>query len=72
MLTSRKHQLGAALLNTRRLDEGALTAIVRQPEHSTIQRIAALRWLIHQAPIDVTQGRPYAERRRLVRDHYHV
>ena len=33
---------------------------------------AALRWLIHWAPLDITSGRPYLQRRRYVRQHYHV
>lgn len=32
-------------------------------------RAAALRHLVARAPIDVTLGRPFAERRRLVRSH---
>ena len=35
-------------------------------------RAAALRNLVGNAPLSVTLGRPYAERRRLVRKHYGV
>ena len=39
---------------------------------SALARCAALRVLVARAPIEVTQGRPYLERRRLVRKHYSV
>ena len=35
-------------------------------------RLAALRWLIYWAPLDVTKGAPYLAKRRLVRLHYGV
>lgn len=35
-------------------------------------RVAALRHLVCAAPLSVTGGRPYAERRRRVRKHYGI
>jgi hypothetical protein len=35
-------------------------------------RAAALRQLVARAPIEVTLGRPFPERRRLVRTHYGI
>lgn len=35
-------------------------------------RAAALRNLVAKAPLDVTQGRPFAARRKLVRAHYGI
>ena len=35
-------------------------------------RAAALRNLVACAPLEVTRGRPFLERRRLVRKHYRV
>jgi len=40
--------------------------------YSPQMRAAALRNLVAQAPVEVTQGRCFAERRRLVRAHYEV
>ena len=35
-------------------------------------RVAALRHLVCAAPLAVSGGRPYAERRRRVREHYGI
>ncbi|MCY1165250.1 hypothetical protein D9M73_51530 [compost metagenome] len=40
--------------------------------YSPTMRAAALRQLIAQSPIDVTKGRPFAERRHLARAHYGI
>lgn len=48
-----------------------LVRIARSP-YSPQMRSAALRNLVCQAPIEVTLGRPYPEKRRLVRAHYGV
>jgi hypothetical protein len=40
--------------------------------YSTHYRTAALRCLIGAAPLTVKRGRPFAERRRLVRRYYGV
>ena len=50
-----------------------LVRIIRSKDcYSVRMRAAALRTLVCKAPLDVTLGRPYAERRRLVRKHYDV
>lgn len=41
-------------------------------QYSPLMRSAALRNLIAAAPLDVTKGRCYLERRRLVRSHYGI
>lgn len=46
--------------------------VIREPSYPPRVRAAALRILVDRAPIDVTKGRPFAERRRLVRKHYKV
>lgn len=40
--------------------------------YSALMRAAALRNLVCLAPVEVTQGRSYLERRRLVRAHFGV
>ena len=50
-----------------------LIRIIRASDaYSPRMRAAALRNLVAQAPIEVTQGRCYAARRKLVRAHYAV
>ncbi len=50
-----------------------LIRIIRSAEsYSPQMRAAALRNLVYSAPIEVTQGRCYLEKRRLVRAHYGV
>jgi len=47
-----------------------LRRVIADKGYSARLRAAALRVLTAIAPIEVTQGRPFAERRRLVRRHY--
>lgn len=55
------------------LAEAELLVIIRaKGVFSPRYRAAALRHLHRIAPLDVTQGRPFAEARRLVRRHYGV
>lgn len=49
-----------------------LVRIARDQVYTARFRAAALRNLVCTAPIEVTQGRPYACRRQLVRKHYQV
>ena len=44
-----------------------LCVIVADTRNTATFRAAALRVLVGRAPLNVTQGRPFAERRRLVR-----
>lgn len=41
-------------------------------QYSPLMRVAALRNLIAAAPLEITQGRSYLERRQLVRIHYGI
>jgi len=41
-------------------------------QYTPLMRVAALRNLVACAPQHITQGRPYVERRRLVRQHFGV
>jgi hypothetical protein len=59
--------------DTRRCSTEALIAIVRaRGRYSPQYRTAALRHLVMDAPLEVTGGRPFAERRRRVRQHYGI
>lgn len=49
-----------------------LIAILSETRQVPLVRVAALRWLIGAAPIEVTRGAPYLTRRRYVRQHFHV
>lgn len=51
----------------------ALIDIVRNKErYSVLLRSAALRSLVCSSPVELTLGRCYAERRRIVRAHYGI
>jgi hypothetical protein len=55
------------------LSHDALIGVVKaKRRYSTHYRAAALRHVVMNAPLSVTGGRPFAERRRLVRRHYGV
>ena len=47
-----------------------LKRVITDEGYSARLRSAALRVLVAKSPIEITQGRPFAERRRLVRQHY--
>lgn len=72
MPTHRLRRFLNLLAGLRRCTVPDLIPIVRERRHSVLLRVAALRWLIHLAPLEVTQGRCYLARRRLVRQHYGV
>lgn len=72
MLTHRLNRLANLVIGLRRYTINDLVPIVRENRYPPLLRIAALRQLIHLAPIDITQGAPYWTRRRYVRQHYHV
>lgn len=52
--------------------EQLMFVLARPDRYSPVFRSAALRNLVARTPVNVTQGRPYLERRRLVRCHYGV
>jgi hypothetical protein len=70
MLTHRLNRLINLLTGLRRHSIDDLVPIVRERRYPPLLRIAALRWLIHLSPLDITKGAPYGSRRRYVRQHY--
>ncbi|TCK33409.1 hypothetical protein B0G84_7629 [Paraburkholderia sp. BL8N3] len=52
--------------------EGLLRIVKAKRRYSTHYRAAALRHLVGDAPLSVTGGRPFADRRRRVRQHYGI
>ena len=72
MLTHRLNRLANLVTGLRRYTIHELVPIVRENRYPPLLRIAALRQLIHLAPLDITKGAPYCTRRRYVRQHYHV
>ncbi len=73
-LVSTKRQLFFAFIRaTHTLPVASLRSIVANKAHSSPRyRAAALRNLMQAAPLDVTLGRPFAEKRIIVRLHYGV
>ena len=49
-----------------------LKAVAQEKRYPLLMREAAIRWLVHWAPLAVTQGAPFSVRRRHVRQHYGV
>lgn len=72
MLTHRLNRLANLITGLRRYTIHELVPIVRENRYPPLLRIAALRQLIHLAPLDITKGAPYCTRRRYVRQHYRV
>lgn len=69
MLTHRLNRLVVLLTGMRRYSTEQLLAVMREHRYPPLLRVAALRWLIHCAPLDITKGAPYLQRRRYVRQH---
>jgi hypothetical protein len=64
-------RFGLMIFQTYGLPHEALVQIVRSKRrYSPHYRAAALRNLVGVAPVWVTGGQPFAERRRRVRSHY--
>ena len=72
MLTRRLTRLLTFVHGLSRQQPQALQDIVREKRYPPLLREAALRWLVHSAPPSVTQGAPFAQRRRYVRRFYGV
>jgi hypothetical protein len=72
MLTKRLQRLSEFIQGLRTLPSLELKSIVCERRYPVLLREAALRWLVHLAPTEVTHGAPFAERRRLVRRHHGV
>lgn len=66
-------RFGMMVWQTYGLPHEQLVRIVRaKKRHSAHFRAAALRHLVAEAPLSVTGGRPFAERRRRVRRYYGI
>lgn len=72
MWTKRMFRIGEYIQGLRTTPCEQLKAIVLEKRYPVLLREAALRWLVHLAPIEVTKGAPFAVRRRLVRQHHGV
>lgn len=70
--TRRRTRFMSFMLGLREYSVEQLVSIIREKRYPELMRIAALRWLIGAAPLDVTQGATYWTRRRYVRQHYGV
>ena len=66
-------RLSRCINETCRLPHDMLVSIVRAGDrYSPLFRAAALRHIVAEAPLSVTGGRPFAERRRAVRQFYQL
>lgn len=72
MLTHRLHRLLVLSTGLRMYSTVQLLAVLQERRYPPLLRLAALRWLIHGAPLEVTHGAPYPDRRRFVRLHYGI
>jgi hypothetical protein len=73
MNSKRRRRFSYMVYEIRCCSHKALIAIVQARSHySPLYRTAALRHLVLDAPLEVTGGRPFAERRRRVRQHYGI
>ena len=72
MLTHRRNRFLVLLTGLRKHSVDQLLGILHERRYPPLLRVAALRWLIHWAPLAVPAGSPYWTRRRYVRQHYGV
>ncbi|RKT10622.1 hypothetical protein B0G69_8055 [Paraburkholderia sp. RAU2J] len=73
MNRQRIFSFGLMVWQTHGLSHEELLRIVKaKKRYSPHFRAAALRHLVMAAPLSVTAGRPFAERRRRVRAHYRI
>ena len=72
MLTKRLTRLITFIHGLSHRKPQELQSIVRERRYPPLLREAALRWLVHTAPLAVTRGAPFPERRRNVRQFYGV
>lgn len=72
IITRRRTRFMSFMLGLRTLSVDQLVSVVREKRYPQLLRIAALRWLIGAAPLEVTHGATYWTRRRYVRQHYGV
>lgn len=73
MNRQRIFRFGLMIWQTHGLSREQLLGIVKaKKRYSAHFRSAALRHLVMDAPLSITNGRPFAERRRRVRKHYGI
>jgi hypothetical protein len=72
IITRRRTRFMNFMLGLRTFSVDQLVSVVRDKRYPQLLRIAALRWLIGAAPLEVTHGATYWTRRRHVRQHYGV
>lgn len=72
MLISRRRRLTTFVAEMSSYTIGHLLPILRERRFAPIVRTAALRCLIHLAPLRITKGAPFPQRRRYVRQFYRV
>lgn len=70
LASDRRQRFFGQILATAKLPTQELVRVIRDASYSPSLRTAALRNLVAQAPLVVTQGRCFVQRRRLVRLHY--
>ena len=72
-LSVRRRRFGVLVADASKLDDGQLLRIVQARQSLTpLARAAALRILIGRAPLEVTRGAVYLERRAYVRAEYGI
>lgn len=73
VLPERRFRFMALVRDTYKLPTHALVAIVGDKDRYSVRlRAAALRNLVCSSPVELTQGRCYFAKRRLVRAHYGI
>lgn len=73
LASQRRQRFFLYVRQTYGLGADELVRVIRASEQYTLSlRVAALRNLVAIAPISITQGRCYAQRRRLVRSHFAI
>lgn len=73
LASERRQRFFAHIRSTYPLQAHHLIRIIRdRTQYSPLLRVAALRNLISSTPVEITQGKSYTTRRRLVRDHFGV
>lgn len=70
--SQRRHRFVVYLSQIRYFQTYILMEIIRDTSRTKLFRLAALRTLVCASPIEITQGRPYIERKKLVRTHYQI
>lgn len=73
VLPEMRFRFFALLRDTYKLPTEVLLAVIADKQRYSVRfRAAALRNLVCNAPVSLTQGRCYAARRRIVRAHYGI